>query len=572
MFDASTVPRLTTDKVIRRGTQYQNAGAVTITALTATSVRAHVRGTKRYTVVLDASGHPDWSCTCPAAIDGDFCKHCVAVALELAATDAHGHLLEVGDIGQADDQLSASPGGQSEQDRLVEFLNGLTPDRLVAVILEQAAQDWRLREMLLLEADSSGSRQIDLGTWKQRIDDAMFVDDYVDWRQANAWATDVVAVLDALEDLIDHGHAAAVIQLAEYALRTVEQAVGYVDDSDSGCLRDTSERASELHLRACTAHPPDPVALARSLVALELDSELEGMYAAADTYAELLGQPGLAEYGRLLDALGDSGRSDRRYALKAMRRAYLSALNDVDALVAELGRDPGPGDVTTIIELLAKADRIDEAIAAGHAGMSQLHVKRFSTSTVIDALAPLLRQQGDTAGAIRLYHDAFVESPSLLHIKRLLEAVEDDRDRWLDAAIDLLRTRVSTPALRGTTPVGNDVLVEVLIWAGQHEAAWEAARSGGCQERRWMQLAAAREMSHPIDAIDVYEPRVIRMIEAKNNQAYVAAVELMERVMRLADAAGVPERFITLVAIARTVHKPKRNLQKLLDQRGWRAL
>ena len=43
----------------------------------------------------------------------------------------------------------------------------------------------------------------------------------------------------------------------------------------------------------------------------------------------------------------------------------------------------------------------------------------------------------------------------------------------------------------------------------------------------------------------------------------------MARVERLAAAAEVPERFEAIVEVARTTHKPKRNLQKLLDERGW---
>lgn len=84
-----------------------------------------------------------------------------------------------------------------------------------------------------------------------------------------------------------------------------------------------------------------------------------------------------------------------------------------------------------------------------------------------------------------------------------------------------------------------------------------------------MELAERRESSHPIDAIDVYEPQIVRSIEAKSNQSYAAAVDLMARVDRPATTAGVPERFDKLVEMARNIHKPKRNLQKLLDQRGW---
>lgn len=122
---------------------------------------------------------------------------------------------------------------------------------------------------------------------------------------------------------------------------------------------------------------------------------------------------------------------------------------------------------------------------------------------------------------------------------------------------------------KGRSPVRNDTLVEILLWAKRHDDAWDAAQAGGCIERRWMDLAAARESTHPIDAIDIYERQAIRSIEAKNNAGYAAAVALMERIRALAASADVPERFDALVTIVRTVHKPKRNLQKLLDERQW---
>ena len=113
------------------------------------------------------------------------------------------------------------------------------------------------------------------------------------------------------------------------------------------------------------------------------------------------------------------------------------------------------------------------------------------------------------------------------------------------------------------------MLVDVLLWVGRHDEAWDAAQAGGCNQRHWLELAETREAHHPVDAIDVYEPQVIRSIEATNNDAYAAAVGLMARIQPLAESAGVPERFDELVTIARTEYKRKRNLQKLLDQRGW---
>ena len=189
-------------------------------------------------------------------------------------------------------------------------------------------------------------------------------------------------------------------------------------------------------------------------------------------------------------------------------------------------------------------------------------------SGVLDVLAALLRDRGHVDEAISLYRNDFEAGPSLTSLRNLLDAVGHERDACLDASIDQVRGRVDT-ARPGHSKVANEVLVEILTWAGRHDEAWDAATADGCSTRRWMDLAERRESSHPIDAIDIYEAQIARAIDAKNNQGYAAAVDLMARVNRLATAAGVPARLDTLVEVARTVHKPKRNLQKLLDQRGW---
>ncbi len=577
VYDASTVHRLATDRVIRRGEKYHQSGLVDITSLNATEVIADVQGTRRYEVRLDASGSPDWSCTCPAAVDGDFCKHCVAVAVELAMIDAgeaEAPLVLPPDaqpnrMSSARSTTLASGQRRTERDRLVDFVEQLPPSRLVALVIEQTETDWKLHTRLLLEADQHNDEPVDLDAWVSRINTAMDVDDYIDWRDADAWASNIYLLIDALGELLSDGRANSVVSLAEHAFRTVERVVGSVDDSNSGCLREISERLGDLHFRACELARPDPISLARSLVDLELNSDLEGLYHAVGAYVDLLGDDGLAEYGRLLDSLGDgNNHSDRGYSLKSMRRAYVETLDDVDVLIAELAKDPSPRNVVETMTALAGADRMDEAITSGRDGLALFRSQRYSTSNIVDTLASLLKQSGDVTGAIRLYQDAFEDSPSLTTLQRLLDAVEHDRDQWRDAAIEEVQQRVAAPQ-SGQSSVQNDVLVEILMWAKRHDDAWDAAHARGCNPRRWMDLAATRESKHPIDAIDVYEPQVLRSIEAKNNQAYAAAIQLMSRIRRLAESAGVPERFDALVVIARTAHKPKRNLQKLLNEQGW---
>ena len=60
-----------------------------------------------------------------------------------------------------------------------------------------------------------------------------------------------------------------------------------------------------------------------------------------------------------------------------------------------------------------------------------------------------------------------------------------------------------------------------------------------------------------------------RLIAAKNNDAYRQAVETMAHVAKLMRAAAQPDAFAPYAAGVRARHKPKRNLMKLLDARGW---
>lgn len=118
-------------------------------------------------------------------------------------------------------------------------------------------------------------------------------------------------------------------------------------------------------------------------------------------------------------------------------------------------------------------------------------------------------------------------------------------------------------------PVGATHLVEVLLWEGDDEAAWQEAVDAGVPHRIWMRLANVRQDEHPDDAIPIFQREVEQLIDNKNNRGYADAVALMAHVRELLASAGRPDDFATYAAAVRTAHKPKRNLMKLLDQRGW---
>lgn len=62
------------------------------------------------------------------------------------------------------------------------------------------------------------------------------------------------------------------------------------------------ERLQDLHHKAYKKAKPDPEALARRLFEWELRTDYDTFYGAAETYADVLGERGLAVYRKLAEA------------------------------------------------------------------------------------------------------------------------------------------------------------------------------------------------------------------------------------------------------------------------------
>jgi uncharacterized Zn finger protein len=576
-FPSSVIRDLAGPRAFARGVGYFEDGRVEPEAGGELRIRAAVRGSVPYNVELWVDdGEPTWSCTCPAAEDGSFCKHCVAVAL-LFDRDASN----LGD-GVESPRLRVVPSQPASD--LAGYVAGLDHQRLVELVLEQVESDWRLRERLAAEARASRGEGPDLGPWRRRIDVAFApYDDFVDYREAAGWARDVDDVIDALEELCDAGHPDAAAVLTEHAHRRADEAIQYVDDSD-GWLTGISERLSDLHLRACAEGSSDPVALARRLVDLELTSELDGFHRTAATYAEALDDAGLDEYRRIVEPRWEKaastddagGWSTERFRLREAMVGLALATGDPDEMIAVRSRDlRTPDDYLEIARALEAGDRGDEALDWARRGLDAYTDRSWQTSPLRELTAELLRQRGDRPAAVELFWEAFEQSPSVGTYRRLLDEAGDDAPPWRQRSIDTLRSRVAdaTPHDRTTrswsTPTPATALVEILAHDGDIDAAWKAATDHGCDDRMWLTLARARERTHPMYAIDVYEREVFAQIDRKRNDAYRSAVELMARIRRLADTAGEPERFHALLTRVRTEHKAKRNLKALLDQKPW---
>lgn len=545
-------------------------------------LRASVRGTVPYRVELWFNGDELlWHCTCPAAEDGSFCKHCTAVALSLLYADEPPDGLDAPATGD-----SSRRGDQSEDALLERFVRRLHPDRLAEIVLRQTAGDWRLREELLGEARTAPGWGLDVSKWRRRINSAFDIGGFVYYQEAADWADGVNDVIDALVDLVAAGHSEEAVELAEHAYRRANTALHNIDDSD-GWLTLISERLADLHLQACEASSLDPVELAKRLTALELGFELEAFRRSAATYSEILGPTGLAAFReaiepmwRQIDPAADEWSSGDYYLRQAMIGWALAA-GDPDALVeAHRHERIHPTAMLEIAESYEAAGRDDEAVVWARKGLSGLGHGSWQADGLRDFLARKLRERGQAGAAVDLYWNAFTAQPSLEACRGLTpqdQRAADKRPDWIERCVRHLRNRLGTGAPAesslppdvmgpGATDGSHEaiVLAEILLYEDRAEEAWAVALQHGSSWPMWMTLARAREASAPRDSIAIYESQALAIIDRKKPDQYQVAVDLMSRIRRLAADADEPALFDSLLHQVRTVHKAKRRLQSEL--------
>ncbi len=571
IFDLKTVIALAESRIYERGVRYFADGRVEPEAGSTERVRATVRGTLPYTVDLWIDrGNPEWSCTCPYAEDGAFCKHCVAVGLLVASgSDSVGRA-----ISQTDDDATGVD--------VVDHVKALPRERLVEIVLEQCEKDWRLADRMVAEVQVARGSGPDTDMWQHRIDSAFApFDDFIDYREAGDWASGVFEVLDGLADLLGAGLGEAVIELTEYAHRRADAAIEYLDDS-AGWLTGIEAQISDLHHEACEAVPPDPVALARRLADLELTSELDGFHRSATAYSDLLGEAGIDEFRRIVESEVNAGDDTmhewggRQFALDQARIGVAIASGDPDELVAvQEGNLTSPRDYLEIARMMLSSDRVDEAVEWSQRGLAEFADRTFQLPELRDFLAEILRSQGRDLDAVDLYWIGFLAAPSMTSYRSLLNEASGDADAWRDRCIESLRMdlaevsgeEIAVPSRRVSYPAS--ALIEILLYEGELESAWIVASEHGCSDSTWMTLARAREDSHPLASIAVYERTVFDEIDKKKRNAYLAAVDLLSRIRDLADSAGQSDRFTDVIERVRSEHRPKRSLMAMLDDKGW---
>jgi uncharacterized Zn finger protein len=579
-FTAEDLRQLAGPKSFERGREYRDL--VMEVWRVRGGVAATVAGTHDYTVRLSHDGSElSGACSCPVGEDGLFCKHCVGLGLALLDGQSAAAAEEF------DDTLL---DGDREDDRLRAHLDTLDRDTLEKLLWDHAAEDANLYRKLSLHAavrptrSRGGQRRNgarpqgpDPSALGRQLGSQLRARGFIPYQGSSAYARSAHELLDLIEELANGGQAEAE-PLARRAVELITGALEQMDDS-SGIAGGALDRAAALHQQACRAAPPDPQALAAWLIQMTVEGP-GWPDLSIDEYAEALGERGLAAYRAQIRALwtalpspdqrqsrtlpgfitqAEARDSHRRWAVTHLMEQLALRDGDVDAFVAILRADLGsPWQYLRAATALQEAGRDGEALAwaeRGRQAFPDLHDPRLASF-----LAAAYQQAGRHGDAIAVRRHAFTQRPTLETYQQLHSVAEPAGD-W-----DTVRAEV-LPVLDDAS-FGGSVLVQILLWEGDVEAAWQAARTGPVLDEVLLELVRRREATHPADVVPAYERFVERRIDRKDKSGYRDAAELVEHLRGLHDRLTEAGRFSAYLGELRSRHKAKRNLIAELDRRG----
>jgi uncharacterized Zn finger protein len=570
--------------VYMRGVDYASHGRVTDVELGIHRVTAAVLGTRPYDVTMEHAGSElACSCSCPMGDAGEFCKHLVALGIEL-----------LGDVGGDGEPVPFDVDAPAAGD-VEAWLAEQPADRLRELLLAEAERDPQVHKRLSVLAAADSGGQPDLAAMRATITDAFSWGHhdrygYVHYRDAFAWRHDVESVLDEITDLLDAGFAAEAVDLTEMVLAELNDSVEHVDDSD-GHLHDLAETAKDLHLRACRHAASDPVALAGRLLDWALTWELGLFLDAVSDYAPVLGDAGLSAYRTLAErrwdrvpAIGPGegrrGHSGARFAITTVMERVADVTGGLDDLLEVMQRDQASGHAfVRIAQACRDHARDDLALDWAGRGLEAFPGEWRLSELISDVHADAGRDEE----ALAVDRELFADGPSLPRYQRLRQRAEA-AGRWPSErapALAAVRDAISldrdagtrsprrhrAPAWLSHHPDGS-TLVEILLWEGDGDAAWDAAQQHGCDDRLWSHVAAARAERHPADALDVYRRQLDRALQPADKRAYQDVVRLLRIMRPLYDATGRTSSFDHLVASIRTDYKRRRTLLERLDGAG----
>lgn len=550
----STVRRLAPASYFERGEDYFLEDAVVYLSKKDNTITATVQGTRRYKVRIKiVDDQLDYDCSCPLGDDKNFCKHCVAVCLQwISDQEGRGQ-------NKTKEKLKTS------ENDIRRYLMKQDKKMLVDIISEQVYEDDQLREELIFKLNSSSRDSFNGEHFKRLIDRVVKPGVYVHYRQMWGYTRNIQSVVCEIEKYLEDGYAAEVIEIVEYALDQVEETLGQVDDSDGG-IGMIFDDLMEIHLEACKKAKPNPKELAQRLFYKEISGQYDLFFGAVRTYADVLGKEGIQVYRQLaqkkwkfIPALKPGDCDDQmfeRFHLTSIMEALAQQDNDIEQLVEVKSKNLSSAyRFLEIAQIYKDAGDNEKALEWAERGLKAFPEK--IDFRLRNFLAEEYYSRGRHQESMDLIWQEFEECSRFEYYKKLQSHAckNDSWQIWREKAIQLLKRKKYS-----------DVLVEIFIWEGDFDNAWQQAKAKGCLDHTWFKLAELRSKKHPDDAVNVYMNYVEPAVNRTNNQAYEEAVGYLKKIkywMKKLDKEKEFEQYLRRLC---DTYKRKKNFIKLVHQ------
>ncbi|MFC8240354.1 SWIM zinc finger family protein [Streptomyces chartreusis] len=553
-FDEADLRALAGPRSFERGRGY--LAAVAAVEVGDGWITATVHGTDAYRaeLILDGPDGLAGECDCPHGMEGNFCKHLVALGLTVLAEP---------------EAVPRQRGrARARAQELDAWLAALSGDELLALVREQVSENRQLARRLELRAASARGDLVEVrARIRELFDTAPFARyGFVEYADAHTYGEQASQAMSAIAALTAAGRAADAISLSREAMRLLSEAQDAIDDSD-GHLGRIGAALAEAHLDACRAARPDSDETARWLVG-HLLSDLDDLTGIDPLdYEDVLGAQGMAQVRGLAAAAWRRHRTG--WAEKYLMERLAKAGGDVDGWVAVHAADLAPDGSTHlgIARELDTAGRQDEALRWAERGIEEAPDDVAPDNALIDYLCDRYTCANRLRDAVALRHGQFARRRSLAAYRRLRAAAraagcwQAERER----ALVLLRADAGQ---RQQSWYGGPVLVDALLDDGDVDAAWRAADETGAHDRQWLALADQARAVRPAAALGVYLRLAEPLMRQTGNAVYEQLTSLLLSMRDCHRSLGTEDEFTAHLDALRADQRRKRNLMRLLDRHG----
>ena len=448
------------------------------------------------------------------------------------------------------------------------YLNGLGRAGLRALVLDLAATSAEARRVLRLRASPAGSdvqREL-IGQIDRALSqiDLNFHDpyeyDYYGGLSDEERFGELFDVLDEIERHLDAGRAEQMLPILERALTGLRQ-VGEDAEEADGLIDGAVGRVVTLYARACRAGHPEPVVLARWLVAFRADQP-HWLDMSLEEFAGAFDEPAWLAYREAVSALDAAWTPDAGFdEVTAMGLELADRDGDIDRAIELLQRDDRT-PFTPIIERLRAADRTDDALAWLDGGVREGRVGAgpygskygIAASTVADMYLDANRADDAIAVLTELFQRRFHTASYRLLLETAALAGREDAVRT--SALALARASADTH--------GGAQLVLMLLSDNDLVGAWEAADSFGVGTA-WRELSRASEDEFPRRSADLYRPALADALRVANTKRYPGIADMLATMRRLYRDAGLSAEIDAEIRAIRATYRRRPALMAAMD-------